>query len=261
MIGYCPLASSSSGNSVFFGSEQCKVLIDCGLSGKKTKEKLAEINIDIEEIDAILITHEHIDHIRALKVLAMKHNIPVIANRETARGIIDTLKATPQFKLFTTGESFQFQDIEIHPFTIAHDALDPVGFTLETSGLKFGFCTDLGYVTSVVQNRLEGSDYLYLEANHEPSMVHACARPPIYKQRVLGRTGHLSNEGCGNLLKDLNHSGLRHAHLAHLSSECNSPEMALKRVREVSETNVPLTCVSPHVVGKPILPKEHLVTY
>ena len=110
-----------------------------------------------------------------------------------------------------------------------------MAFTIKVDGLKMGFCTDLGFATSLVQNHLKQCDYLVIESNHEPSMVYASARPMIYKQRVLSRSGHLSNEACGNLLAHIFHSGLKHAHLAHLSSECNSPEVAIKVIREILE--------------------------
>lgn len=233
MKGFCPLASGSKGNSIFFGTETTKILIDAGLSGKATIAKLAEINVDIKEIDAILVTHDHIDHIQGLKVLALKMGIPVLANAETAKGIVDTFHDCPKFKIFATGETFEFGDLEIHPFSVQHDTMDPVAFTIRTGEYKIGFCTDLGFVTTLVVNQLRECDYLYVEANHEPSMVYASARPMVYKQRVLGRTGHLSNEACGNLLAQVYHDRLKHVHLAHLSSECNTPEVALNVVRGI----------------------------
>lgn len=235
--GFCPLASGSKGNCVFLGTENTKILIDAGLSAKALMAKLAEIQIDLADIDAILITHEHNDHIIGLKTLAFRYGIPVLANQETAKGIVDTLNDCPKFKIFTTGETFQFGDFEIHPFSIQHDTLDPVAFTVNVDSLKLGFCTDLGFVTSLVQTKLKECDYLYIEANHQPSMVHASARPMVYKQRVLGRNGHLSNEACGNLLTQVYHPNLKHAHLAHLSSECNSPEVALQVIGEILKSN------------------------
>lgn len=232
MIGYCPLASGSKGNAIYVGTPQTKLLIDAGISGKAIKERLAEIGIALEEIDAVVVTHDHVDHIQGLRTLAYKYGIPVFANQETAKGIVELFHGCPKFKIFTTGESFEFKGIEIHPFSIPHDTLDPVGFTLRMDGLKLGICADLGCVTALVRSHLSQCDYLYLEANHQPSMVHASARPMVYKQRVLGRTGHLSNESCGELLAHVAHSGLKHVHLAHLSSECNSPEVALKVVTE-----------------------------
>jgi len=231
MKGFCPLASGSKGNCIYFGTSQTKILIDAGLSAKAIISKLEQINVDIADIDAILISHEHTDHIQGLKVLAYRMEIPVLANTETARGIVDYFHDCPKFKIFSTGESFEFGDLEIHPFSIQHDTLDPVAFTIRTGDLKLGFCTDLGFVTSLVVNQLRACDYLYVEANHQPSMVHASSRPMVYKQRVLGRNGHLSNESCGKLLCDVAHPDLKHVHLAHLSSECNSPEVAMSVVQ------------------------------
>lgn len=245
--GFCPLASGSKGNCIFVGTDQTKILIDAGLSTKSIIAKLSEINVDISEIDAILISHEHTDHIQGLKVLTNKFKIPVFANSETAKGIVSYLKDCPQFKIFTTGETFEFGDLEIHPFSIPHDTMDPVAFTIKTNDLKLGFCTDLGFVTSLVKTQLRDCDYLYIEANHQPSMVHASSRPQIYKQRVLGRTGHLSNEACGNLLLEIAHSGLKHIHLAHLSSECNSHETAITTIKNIlTQHGIDLEmCVAP----------------
>lgn len=233
MKGFCPLASGSKGNCIYFSSGQTKILIDAGISGKAIRERLQVLNVDMGDIDAILVTHEHGDHIQGLRPLAMKMGIPVFANSETAKGIVEYMQGCPKFKIFTTGETFEFCDLEIHPFTIQHDTLDPVAFTIRTAGLKVGICADLGFVTTLVQHQLQECDYLYIEANHEPEMVHASARPMIYKQRVLGRTGHLSNEACGRLVSHVYHAGLKHVHLAHLSSECNTPEVALGVVRRV----------------------------
>lgn len=233
MKGFCPLASGSKGNCIFFSSGHTKLLIDAGTSGRVIKERLQNINVDIADIDAILITHEHGDHIQGLRVLALKMGIPVFANAETAKGIVDVFHDCPKFKIFTTGETFEFGDVEIHPFTVQHDTLDPVAFTLRTGGVKVGFCADLGFVTTLVQYQLQACDYLYVEANHEPDMVHASPRPMLYKQRVLSRTGHLSNEACGQLLSHVHHTDLKHVHLAHLSSECNTPETAMGVVSRV----------------------------
>jgi phosphoribosyl 1,2-cyclic phosphodiesterase len=226
MLGFCPLASGSKGNCIYLGTRNTKILIDAGISFKMTKEKLSEINVDIEEIDAVLITHEHTDHIKGLEVLVGNLGIPILANSDTAKAIFSTFSECPKFKIFSTGESFEFGDIEVHPFSIQHDAVDPVAFVIKGEGLKLGFCTDLGFATTHVIQQLKGCDYLYIEANHEPSMVHASARPIVYKKRVLSRQGHLSNAECANLLAEIIDEKLKHIHLAHLSSECNSPDLA-----------------------------------
>lgn len=255
MEGFCPLASGSKGNSIYVGTKRTKLLIDAGLSAKATKERLAKINVDLADIDAILITHEHTDHILGLKMLAYKMGIPVLANSETAKGIVNCFHDTPKFKIFSTGETFEFGDMEIHPFSIQHDTLDPVAFTIKIDSLKLGFCADLGFATTLVQNQLRHCDYLYLESNHEPSMVHASARPMVYKQRVLSRTGHLSNEACGQLLCEVAHPKLKHVHLAHLSSECNSPEKALGVVKEQLSRkglHMEICIAQQHTVSQPI---------
>ncbi|NGX47181.1 MAG: putative metallo-hydrolase YycJ [Chlamydiae bacterium] len=233
MIGFCPLASGSKGNALYVGTKHTKVLIDAGLSGRMIKKKLEEINVDLADIDAIVITHEHTDHIRGLAVLGCKMGIPVFANSDTARAIYENIGDAPKFKIFSTGEKFEFGDIEFDPFSIQHDAMDPVAFTLRLDSIKLGICADLGFATSLVANKLQECDYLYLEANHQVEMVHSCPRPAIYKQRVLGRLGHLSNVQAAELLLQLLHPKLKHVHLAHLSSECNVPELAEKTIREM----------------------------
>jgi phosphoribosyl 1,2-cyclic phosphodiesterase len=256
MIGYCPLASGSKGNCIYVGTARTKILIDAGISAKMTAERLSQIGVNLDEIAAILITHEHIDHIRGLSVLAMKRGIPVFANAETAKGIYAALNVCPTFKIFTTGETFQFHDLEIHPFSVQHDTLDPVAFTLSCEGIKLGVCADLGFATTLVKHRLQGCDFLYLEANHQPSMVHASPRPMTYKQRGLSRQGHLSNEDCAELLVEVVHPGLKHVHLAHLSSECNAPELAKMIVEEKLKEkgfSVPLSIAWQDKIGQPVI--------
>ncbi len=236
--GFCPLASGSKGNALFLGTEQTRILIDAGLSAAQVEKKLGEIGVSLDTIQAILITHEHTDHIKAVPQLAEKWKIPVLANAETAKSIVSSLNCRPRFKIFTTGEPFSFGDLEVLPFSIPHDTPDPVAFRIRTPKHTLGICADLGYATSLVRKMLERCDFLYLEANHQPSMVHACARPAVYKERVLGRQGHLSNEACAELLKSLAHEALLHVYLAHLSSECNSEELAIKIVKEALSQTV-----------------------
>lgn len=230
---FCPLASGSRGNAYLLKTPYCKILIDAGISGKALKLRLEQLDTKVEELDAILITHEHSDHIQGLKVLALKAKVPVFSNHETAKAIVETLNDTPQFKLFSTNESFEFKDIIVNPFSVPHDAIDPVAFSIyiESLDYKVSICTDLGFYHPHIEEQLKKSNLLVLESNHDPSMVHACNRPQVYKQRVLSRTGHLSNEDCGRLLKSLIHPRLQKVFLAHLSSECNSYEKALQTVK------------------------------
>jgi phosphoribosyl 1,2-cyclic phosphodiesterase len=255
MFGFCPLASGSKGNSIYVGGVDARILIDAGISASVIFERLEEISVDPKTIQAVLITHEHSDHIKGLETLISKLNIPVLANAETAKGICSSLQKRPRFKIFTTGESFQFGDLLIHPFSVPHDTLDPVGFTIQLGALKLGICADIGHATSMVKKCLENCDYLYLEANHSPSMVHASRRPPVLKQRILGKQGHLSNEDCGALLAHIYHAKLKHVHLAHLSGECNAPEVALKVVSEIlaaQNRSVELSIAHQDKLSKPI---------
>lgn len=236
MKGFCPLASGSKGNALYLGTKSTKVLIDAGLSARQIKLKLEEINVDLSDIDAIVVTHEHFDHVKGLGILGCKKGIPVFSNSETARAIYENLDEAPKFKIFSTGEVFEYGDIEFDPFSVYHDAIDPVGFAIRIGGTKLGICADLGFSTSLVESKLQNCDYLYLEANHQVEMVHACSRSHIYKQRVLSRLGHLSNDQCSELLQKILHKKLKHIHLAHLSSECNSSDLALKVVQEMLDT-------------------------
>ncbi len=232
MKGFRPLASGSKGNCLYVGTSHTKVLIDMGIGIRQLTERLASCNVDLSDIDAVLITHEHHDHIAGLRSLVQKYGIPVFANVETAKGIVESLKGEClPFKIFATGETFEWKDLEIHPFSIPHDTSDPVAFILRTGGIKLGVCADLGYVTSLVGNKLQQCDYLYLEANHQPEMVHACSRPAYLKQRILGRSGHLSNAACAELLYQVYHPGVKHVYLAHLSEECNHPDLAMLTVQ------------------------------
>lgn len=232
MLKFCPLASGSKGNALFVGTEKTRVLIDAGLSVRQLTQRLSEIAVDLSEIDAIVVTHEHIDHIKGIEILGCKLGIPIFANSDTAKAIYEIIGQSPKFKIFCTGEPFEYGDLTFSSFSLQHDAADPVGFTVRTGDWKVGVCADLGFVTSIVRAELQKCDILYVEANHQPNMVHACNRPVSYKQRVLSRQGHLSNEECADLVASVLHSGLKHVYLAHLSSECNAPELALEIVSE-----------------------------
>ncbi|MCH9620759.1 MAG: putative metallo-hydrolase YycJ [Chlamydiia bacterium] len=255
MRGICPLSSGSGGNMIYVGSEKTKLLFDVGLSFKKINEKLAEIDLTIDDIDAIVISHEHSDHIKGIEQIAKHTTIPILCNGDTAKAICEVIDTRPNFQIFSTGESFTFQDITINPFSIQHDTLDPVAFTLEFDSLKVGICTDLGFASNLVAHHLQNCDYLYIEANHEEAMVHACARPLIYKKRVLGRQGHLSNKACAELIEKVHHNNLKHIYLAHLSSECNDPDVALKTVSDHMKScdiETPLSIAFQETISKKI---------
>src|SRR5437870_2797033 len=232
MTVLCPLASGSKGNAYYVASGSTKILFDAGISAKSIRQRLEEIGVRLEEIQGIVVSHEHSDHIAGLKTLACKMGIPLIANALTAEAVVETLQECPTCKIFTTGEPFEFGDLEILPFPVRHDAIEPVAFRIKAGTHTMGICTDLGFVTNTVRHHLKDCDLLVLEANHKPAMVHASSRPDVYKQRVLSKTGHLSNEECAQLLVDIASPKLKQVFLAHLSSECNTHETALKTVQE-----------------------------
>lgn len=230
---FCPLASGSKGNASLLKTEQGSLLIDAGISAKALSERLSSLGSSIESIKAIIITHEHGDHISGLKSLALKYAIPIFANYATAEAIVEALGDCPSFKIFTTDEPFEYMGLEFLPFSVRHDGVDPVGLTIKTKGKKLAICTDVGFVTHTVRHNLQNSHILYVEANHQPDMVYASSRPDLYKKRVLSHTGHLSNEEAGKLIASIASTNLEHVFLAHLSSECNTPETALRVVSTI----------------------------
>lgn len=238
MIGFCPLASGSKGNSIYVGSKRARLLFDAGLSFKALCQRLEGIDVDINTIDAIVISHEHSDHIKGLDMISKKLSLPVYCNRDTARAIMQSCKVRPTFKIFSD-EPFCIEDIWIQSFSISHDTVDPVGFCFEYDGIKVGICTDLGICNRFVEHHLKGVQLLYIESNHDEALVMASARSMVYKQRVLSRQGHLSNTACASLVKKLMHKGLQRVYLAHLSQECNEVDLALNTMSKAFSKNLP----------------------
>lgn len=232
MIRFCPLASGSKGNSYLLQTDTTTLLVDAGISMRELERRLAPLDCSLNDIDAIFITHEHHDHIAGLKTLTNAYPIPILANYSTAEAIVETIDECPKFKIFTTGEPFTFQDLFITPFSVQHDGIEPVGVTITIGKIKIGLCTDIGFMTKTVLNRLSGCTALLLESNHQPDFVHASSRPESYKRRVLSRLGHLSNQSCADSLACLAHPELEQVFLAHLSSECNSKEVALDTMKK-----------------------------
>ena len=206
-------------------TERTRLLVDAGLSFRDTCNRLASIGEDPAKIDAMLITHEHSDHVGGLARLAKKLAIPVYITRLTEPAI-DWLGHTPKLEVFEAGATLVIGDIEIDSFTIPHDARDPVGFCLRAQGIKFGVATDLGYVTDSIRFHLRGANLLLLESNHDIEMLKVGPYPWPVKQRVMSRVGHLSNEGaCDFILRDFE-PGASALILGHLSAHNNHPEIA-----------------------------------
>ena len=224
---FAVLASGSSGNACYVETAEARVLIDAGLSGEELIRRMEKAGIDPARLDGVLLTHEHIDHIRGAGPLARRFDLPVYANRLTMRRAVRTLGnlSTPVF--FQTGQPITLRGLCIETFTKCHDAADPVGVMVHADGARLGIITDLGRSTPVVEDRLRGCHALVVEFNHDVRMLEEGPYPLELKRRIKGDEGHLSNLQAGGLLKALRHEALSTVVLAHLSEKNNHPEKAI----------------------------------
>lgn len=230
----CSIASGSSGNCIFVGNMNTNLLVDAGVSAKRIENGLNEIEILPDTIQGILITHEHSDHIQGLGILARKYHTPIYGTFETLKAIrqIKSLGAISEelFHPIRPNEMFQINDIDIEPFSTSHDASNPVCYTMQSEGQKVGVATDLGKYDDYIVSKLDGSEILLIEANHDVNMLMVGKYPYYLKQRILGDRGHLSNETSADLISKLIHPRLQHIFLAHLSKENNYEELAYETV-------------------------------
>jgi len=196
---------------------------------RETKRRLSLIGVRPEELDAVLLTHEHTDHIKGVGPLCRAYGIPVYITPKTLAAGSGWLGGRLAIREFEAGSPFSIGGLSVEPFSISHDAADPVGFAFRSGPFKVGVATDLGYATALVTERLKGSNVLVLESNHDPAMLKDGPYPWPLKQRVAGKEGHLSNEDAGRLLSELLHPGLSHVVLAHISQINNRPDLAFDR--------------------------------
>jgi len=226
-VKFCVLASGSSGNAALLSTEKTRILIDAGLSMRELGKRLCAIGEDIHSLDAILITHEHSDHVSALPVLArrLKKPTPFYLTRLTGPAI-DWDESIPVLEPFQAGTSFQIGDIAVQSFSIPHDAIDPVGFCFDAQGVRIGIATDLGYIPESVKYHLLLADLLLLESNHDLEMLKVGPYPWSVKQRVMSRVGHLSNHIVSEYLTEDLEARTAHVILGHLSEHTNHPEIA-----------------------------------
>ena len=226
-VEFTILGSGSSGNAAYLEVGDTRLLVDCGFSARQIKQRLATINRIPDRLDGILITHEHTDHVAGLKHLAAKLGIPVYCNRHTSEEISRIHNTAFDFRLFETGQSFEVGDVGVDTFSVPHDAIDPVGFLLHTPKGRIGVLTDLGHGTRLVADRVRTANVLLLETNHDVDLLRDCPHRPWHlKQRIMGRHGHLSNEGAAEFVETFLHADLHHIFCVHLSGECNTPELA-----------------------------------
>ena len=226
------LGSGSAGNCAYVETAETRLLIDAGFSARQTRKRLAEIGRGPEGLSGILITHEHTDHINGLVALCAQVNVPIYCNRLTKEAIEYQLRSKFDCRVFITGASFEVGDILVDTFSIPHDASDPVGFLLRTSGGNIGFLTDLGHATKLALERVRTANVLVLETNHDLKLLQDSSRPWSLKQRIAGRHGHLSNTDAADAVQEIMSADLRHLYLGHLSRECNKPDLAQRVIQE-----------------------------
>ena len=236
MFEFCNLYSGSSGNCSFLHSNNTKILIDCGVSMKKITTALSLMNIKLDDINGILVTHEHSDHISSLSMICKKYNIPVYANSKTFDNINQDIPSELK-NIFTTDEKFEVGDLNILPFHIPHDAADPCGFSICNNDKKISIATDIGHMENSILENLNGSSFVLLESNYEPSMLQYSRYPYYLKKRIIGPNGHLSNEDAGKAICSLVKNGVSHISLGHLSKSNNFPELAYQTVMNTMITN------------------------
>jgi phosphoribosyl 1,2-cyclic phosphodiesterase len=223
----CQLFSGSKGNSIFISNGSTKILVDAGVSAKRLDEAISNIGEDANELSAIFITHEHSDHIKGLRVFATRHNIPVFAHRSVLDRMIENGDVTDKITSQEISDNMQIGTLEVKPFELSHDSIACVGYRVNLSDARsISVCTDTGYITDDAKNALQGTDLIYLESNHEITMLQNGPYPYPLKQRILSEHGHLSNEACSKFACELVKSGTTRICLSHLSDENNHPEIA-----------------------------------
>lgn len=233
-MDFCSIASGSSGNCIYVGTEQTSVLIDAGISGKKVAAGLNAIDRRPEELDAIFITHEHSDHIKGLGVLARKYGIPVYSTAGTKRAMLSQQMLgkvdESLFHEIVPDQCFCLRDLCVQPFRVSHDAAEPVAYRFCHEEKSVAVATDLGYYDDYIVEHLKNLDAVLIESNHDINMLQVGSYPYYLKQRILGRKGHLSNENAGKLLGEILHDRMKAVMLGHLSKENNYEALALATV-------------------------------
>ena len=229
------IASGSSGNCIYVGSEETHILVDAGISNKRIEQSLHEIGVDTKDLSGVLVTHEHSDHIQGLGVMARRRGVPIYATPETIAQIRASKSPgeIPEdlFVPILPDADFDIGDLHILPFSIDHDAANPVAYRIGCGRKSVAVATDMGHYSQYIINHLQNLDAMLIEANHDVRMLEAGPYPYPLKRRILGDFGHLSNENSGRLISSILHDGIRHIFLGHLSKENNIPELAYETVR------------------------------
>lgn len=228
MLRYCSLFSGSSGNSTYVGTADVGILVDAGVSAKRITEALAQREIAPSSIKAVLVTHEHSDHVAGLRVLCKKYGWPVLASTGTLDALTegDKVSASQRLYVLAPGQSVGIYGLRITPFSTPHDSRQCLGFRIEGEGKALALATDIGYMTEEIVGALSGCQLVHIESNHDPVMLRNGPYPYYLQERILGQGGHLSNDACAAVLPGLVASGTTRLVLAHLSRQNNTPQLA-----------------------------------
>ena len=267
VFGLTVLGSGSSGNCSLVATDRCRILVDAGFSARQIIRRLSAIGVAPEELDGILLTHEHADHVAGLEIFSRRFGVPIYCNPLTAetlrRGFLAEFN---RWHLFQTGATFVIKDVEIQSFYIPHDAVDPTAFVFTSDSGSIGFLTDLGYAPKLAIDRLRSVHTLVIETNHDERLLQNDPRRPWpVKQRILSRHGHLSNNAAAQLAATIAGDRLERLVLGHLSRDCNRPELALEAMNRAGLDGLQLYCaeqgtVSPHfaIVGRGSVVREEV---
>src|SRR5215472_15927532 len=230
------LGSGSAGNSALVATDHCKILVDGGLTARQIALRLEQCGVMPDQLDGVLLTHEHGDHVCGLEVLSRKFDLPIYANAQTAEAVRSdgAFEHHRNWRIFRTGAEFKICDITVQTFPVPHDAVDPVGFAFYAGSSGLGFITDLGYATKMIVERLRQVHTLVIETNHDEKLLQNDAqRPWPVKQRIQSRHGHLSNNAAGGMIEELLPGKIDRVVLGHLSRDCNTPQLALQTIRNI----------------------------
>ncbi|MBT8037147.1 MAG: MBL fold metallo-hydrolase [Verrucomicrobiae bacterium] len=245
------LGSGSGGNATLVSCGDTHILVDAGLSAKQLTLRMEMLGVVPDQLDAILLTHEHSDHARGVDVLLRKRDLSVYANARTREALSHKMKSSISWRIFQSGQQFDLGDLSIQAFKIPHDAAEPVGFVVTGQETQLGMVSDVGHVTHLMREHLRGSDAIYIEANYDQTLLDQDTRRPwSTKQRICSRHGHLSNEQTAELLGEIACEKLKCVMLCHLSSDCNCPDIATqaigKSLTQSGLPNVDIRCAHQH---------------
>ena len=244
-LRFSPLFSGSSGNAIYVGCDEANILVDAGMSGNRITAELARMGIDPKRLNAILVTHEHADHIKGIGILSRKYDLPIYATEGTWQGMYNKIGAVSEKNriFFEPGQDFFIGPIDVTPFSTPHDANQSVGYTFELNGAKLSIATDLGCIKESWLKYVMGSDAVILESNYDPNMLTAGPYPYELKKRIKSNRGHLSNDDAGQVAAELVRNGASQIILGHLSKENNFPELAMR----TCELSLQMAGIEPHI--------------